>query len=136
MSSVKGPERAWREVRERPSGLCGFLKPLEMQPLLSNVAERSQLSNKLVGWQVGPSSWRQMQTKYCAGLQVSDGGVSPPFSLCDLAIPVPERHGNTRYQCQQSALGRVTAWTLKEEITAPLTGQGRSVMRGYSSFCV
>lgn len=42
MSSVKGPERAWREVRERPSGLCGFLKLLEIQSLLSNMDIRWQ----------------------------------------------------------------------------------------------
>lgn len=32
--------------------------------------------------------------------------------------------------------GRVTALRLRDEITNPLTGQERSVMRGYNSFCV
>lgn len=57
-------------------------------------------------------------------VQVSDGGAAPPISLCDPAIPVQDME-TARYQCQQSVLGRVTALTLKEEITAPFINWAR-----------
>lgn len=86
MNSVKGPERAWREIREKPSGLHCFLKPLDVWPLFSKVNVRWQrrvLWQNLVDGQSHAQQWLQkwlaqrLEAAAEKTVWVAGGGASP-----------------------------------------------------------